>query len=144
MIRRPPRSTRTDTLFPYTTLFRFLLEYGVLGFPIFYGLFLTGIWKAGRTLFDLGPTDREVSLLIPLIIAMSNWLIIKSIFAQADNNPLIFAMLGMMTALIWRARNRADQPIQSGTRSEEHTSELQSLMRISYAVFCLKQKKQPH
>src|SRR3546814_2732233 len=68
-------------------------------------------------LFDLGPTDREVSLLIPLIIAMSNWLIIKSIFAQADNNPLIFAMLGMMTALIWRARNRADQPIQSGTPS---------------------------
>src|SRR3546814_9329053 len=61
-----------------------LLEYGVLGFLIFYGLFLTGIWKAGRTLFDLGPTDREVSLLIPLIIAMSNWLIIKSIFAQAD------------------------------------------------------------
>src|SRR3546814_7777365 len=82
-----------------------LLEYGVLGFLIFSGLFLTGIWKAGRTLFDLGPTDREVSLLIPLIIAMSNWLIIKSI------------------------------------RSEEHTSELQSLMRISYAVFCLKKKK---
>src|SRR3546814_13669491 len=97
MIRRPPRSTRTDTLFPYTTLFR------------------SGIWKAGRTLFDLGPTDREVSLLIPHIIAMSNWLIIKSIFAQADNNPLIFAMLGMMTALIWRARNRSDHPTQSGT-----------------------------
>src|SRR3546814_13347584 len=70
-----------------------LLEYGVLGFLIFYDLFLTGIWTAGRTLFDLGPTDREVSLLITLIIAMSNRLIIKSIFAQADNNTLIFAML---------------------------------------------------
>src|SRR3546814_20376950 len=77
-----------------------LLEYGVLGFLIFYGLFLTGIWKAGRTLFDLGPTDREVSLRIPLIIAMSNWLIIKSIFAKADNNPLIFEMRGMMEELI--------------------------------------------
>src|SRR3546814_10647253 len=92
-----------------------LLEYGVLGFLIFYGLFLTGIWKAGRTLFDLGPTDREVSLLILLIIALSNWLIIKSIFAQADNNPLIF-------------------------RSEEHTYEPQSLLLTSYPLFCLKHK----
>src|SRR3546814_2201973 len=75
MIRRPPRSTRTDTLFPYTTLFRSLLYGG-----------LRGDWMAART-----------------------WLL--------------------------RPRQAA-QP----SRSEEHTSELQSLMRISYAVFCLKKK----
>src|SRR3546814_11508883 len=76
MIRRPPRSTRTDTLFPYTTLFR--------------------SWPAAS-------------------------------FTRCHSTP---------TAT---ARGCA-RMIASGTRSEEHTSELQSLMRISYAVFCLKKK----
>src|SRR3546814_12690810 len=71
MIRRPPRSTRTDTLFPYTTLFR--------------------------------------------------------------SGPGVGSAPG-------GARQGRDFPVQGG-RSEEHTSELQSLMRISYAVFCLKKKK---
>src|SRR3546814_6921396 len=70
MIRRPPRSTRTDTLFPYTTLFR-------------------------------------------------------SITANSTHRPQLFDSVGMYDDMI---------------RSEEHTSELQSLMRISYAVFCLKHK----
>src|SRR3546814_1789069 len=81
MIRRPPRSTRTDTLFPYTTLFR------------------SSDW--------LGPTGRRY---FPDFAARSRY-----------------------TAGCWRVRARPD-------RSEEHTSELQSLMRISYAVFCLKKK----
>lgn len=82
-----------------------LLEYGVIGFLIFYGLFVAGLWKAGKTLFERPRLmDWELSLLIPLVIAIGNWIVIKSIFAQADNNPLIFAMLGMMTALILRAR----------------------------------------
>src|SRR3546814_8296739 len=72
MIRRPPRSTRTDTLFPYTTLFR-----------------------------------------------STPWLRFNVAYAQAPT--------------LWRFLARA-------RRSEEHTSELQSLMRISYAVFCLKKK----
>src|SRR3546814_5991030 len=81
MIRRPPRSTRTDTLFPYTTLFR---------------------------------SPRLAS------VPRRNWL--------------------------WKQTGRAPSVLtqQPGAteRSEEHTSELQSLMRISYAVFCLKKKKQ--
>src|SRR3546814_9137844 len=76
MIRRPPRSTRTDTLFPYTTLFR-----------------------------------------------------------SADSEP------GQPRGLIAGVRQRARAAFRQG-RSEEHTSELQSLMRISYAVFCLKKKKE--
>src|SRR3546814_8703671 len=89
MIRRPPRSTRTDTLFPYTTLFR-----------------------SGEGLISVvytvdGPTDDpDVSV-----------------------NPLSALTPGFL-------RN-----IFTAGRSEEHTSELQSLMRISYAVFCLKKKK---
>src|SRR3546814_8827192 len=79
IIRRPPRSTRTDTLFPYTTLFR--------SHPLPHGQ------SAGRGLHAL------------------------------------------------RGVSRRAQKAHGFERSEEHTSELQSLMRISYAVFCLKKKK---
>src|SRR3546814_6178301 len=75
MIRRPPRSTRTDTLFPYTTLFR----------------------------SRKACASRSRAIALPSVLTIASW------------------------------------PISS--RSEEHTSELQSLMRISYAVFCLKKKK---
>src|SRR3546814_7830704 len=85
MIRRPPRSTRTDTLFPYTTLFR---------------------------------SDRDVSS------------IMVAVDAAYDSASVQEAIEGLL-------RERRDL----APRSEEHTSELQSLMRISYAVFCLKKKK---
>src|SRR3546814_4518142 len=86
MIRRPPRSTRTDTLFPYTTLFRSPTGSSPL----------SARWHS---------TSRRLSL--------------ESIRSSA-------------------AACAACSP--NGARSEEHTSELQSLMRISYAVFCLKKK----
>src|SRR3546814_3763794 len=93
MIRRPPSSTRTDTLFPYTTLFRSNLGFlglGIMGYPMARNLLNKGnqvaVWSK-----TTGKVDRLVS--------------------------------------------------EAGARSEEHTSELQSLMRISYAVFCLKKKK---
>src|SRR3546814_11834710 len=91
MIRRPPRSTRTDTLFPYTTLFRSS---------------------------ESPDVHRKV---------------------YANNSPLMFARVsGCGGCRPHRAtRRNADR----NGRSEEHTSELQSLMRISYAVFCLKKKK---
>src|SRR3546814_3864600 len=93
MIRRPPRSTRTDTLFPYTTLFR----------------------SADRSL-DPGHA-RGAGGRIPQPAAG----------VGAAHQPARAARL-----------RGAGRP---GQRSEEHTSELQSLMRISYAVFCLKKKK---
>src|SRR3546814_2995493 len=94
MIRRPPRSTRTDTLFPYTTLFRskFIEKYDIVAAEGDGSMRL--IW-VGLAL-ALVPTDG---------------------FAW-EKGPT------------WRGTQIA--------RSEEHTSELQSLMRISYAVFCLK------
>src|SRR3546814_3430226 len=91
MIRRPPRSTRTDTLFPYTTLFRSRLP--KTSFP------------------DLASAPAVTTSAPPPI----------STTARIGGEP--------------RSRH------QFGLRSEEHTSELQSLMRISYAVFCLKKKK---
>src|SRR3546814_2029452 len=102
MIRRPPRSTRTDTLFPYTTLFR--SKGGGTNATGFLAGLAVGAAKAAET----PPGEPE-----------------------GDG----------------RAGDVDDRGIARGSdgnqvRSEEHTSELQSLMRISYAVFCLKNKKQ--
>src|SRR3546814_3596661 len=91
MIRRPPRSTRTDTLFPYTTLSR--------------------SWAHG-------PKWQTHS------IAGERWNGFDAVRALGDGDDEILLV-----------------PLAGHTRSEEHTSELQSLMRISYAVFCLKKKK---
>src|SRR3546814_7334699 len=88
MIRRPPRSTRTDTLFPYTTLFR----------------------SAPQARPSFPPTGSDTS-----------------IHSAISFNRFQMRKYAMSLRFI-------------GARSEEHTSELQSLMRISYAVFCLKKK----
>src|SRR3546814_2922081 len=94
MIRRPPRSTRTDTLFPYTTLFRSLIA-------------------------ELH--TRSMLSALPACVAVLGlfWFVLES----AKKQTQVFTISGVYF------------------RSEEHTSELQSLMRISYAVFCLKKKR---
>src|SRR3546814_9318923 len=90
MIRRPPRSTRTDTLFPYTTLFR---------------------------------SAHSCAAEVDLAEQLDDLVAAGDVFLDVDGKGLEF--------LAERHRHG---------RSEEHTSELQSLMRISYAVFCLKNK----
>src|SRR3546814_8761019 len=108
MIRRPPRSTRTDTLLPYTTLFR----------------------SAGRSRGSWRILRREVRR--------------RHVGLRRDGDPLNIvetmraAAQGDGAAQLALAKGALEQ----ATRSEEHTSELQSLMRISYAVFCLKKKNQ--
>src|SRR3546814_4417148 len=99
MIRRPPRSTRTDTLFPYTTLFRSIVY----------------MRTAGK---DAGSK------------CMTAFIVEKGMKGFSTAQKL--DKLGM------RGSNTCELEFE---RSEEHTSELQSLMRISYAVFCLKKKK---
>src|SRR3546814_1000612 len=99
MIRRPPRSTRTDTLFPYTPLF------------------------------------RSVPAVVNALGGLAHG--VDNLQRSAESGSMfVFGYLG-----------GGDQPFikanpQASTRSEEHTSELQSLMRTSYAVFCLKKKQQ--
>src|SRR3546814_12580468 len=92
MIRRPPRSTRTDTLFPYTTLFRSV---------------------------DIAPAN------------------------YVSQQDALLADVGILEAGLTAQADGYDAVCIDtvSDRSEEHTSELQSLMRISYAVFCLKKKK---
>src|SRR3546814_1430434 len=98
MIRRPPRSTRTDTLFPYTTLFRSDDEDEVL---------LALAEQLGKFVDHIGGPEESKCLLEPL-----------------------------------EKLATVEETVVRDKRSEEHTSELQSLMRNSYAVFCLKKKKQ--
>src|SRR3546814_3759342 len=111
MIRRPPRSTRTDTLFPYTTLFRSVRRDG------FEGLTASSLLDAGWSLVDLLGHD-----LLALVV----------------EHRLPQELYDL------RVRNAPDVGFVEPLRSEEHTSELQSLMRISYAVFCLNKKKSPY
>src|SRR3546814_6307741 len=102
MRRRPPRSTRTDTLFPYTTLFRSQSEVG-------------GGWVAAGH---------------------------RDVVAAGDLGP---EQLGQAVGEVAQELRRAvGVAVPLRVRSEEHTSELQSLMRISYAVFCLKKKNKIH
>src|SRR3546814_6300507 len=129
MIRRPPRSTRTDTLFPYTTLFRsaitldHLAQFGNaerLAIEILDS-------RASAILGD--PRHRDISE-IGERIAERRQLPVEH---REDLGPIL-GIDHIVDAII--AMDDA-----GARRSEEHTSELQSLMRISYAVFCLKKKK---
>src|SRR3546814_9276648 len=106
MIRRPPRSTRTDTLFPYTTLFR---SRG-------------GVEVSGH--IDIGRRDLRRQRHIEHVEGVDG--VGACALAVADGQHI---------------RAVGDEALGQ-KRSEEHTSELQSLMRISYAVFCLKKKTQ--
>src|SRR3546814_9530761 len=110
MIRRPPRSTRTDTLFPYTTLFR---SHDAV--------------RLGNHLVDLARRDRDC------VRGIGEHEIPRPDPDSVDDHGPVGLERG----------HDVSAPVGRLSRSEEHTSELQSLMRISYAVFCLKKKKQP-
>src|SRR3546814_10741517 len=124
MVRRPPRSTRTDTLFPFTTLFRASYEQR------------RGCWgdeEAGpispcqlRSILNAldGLIEQEPVMVVSPQSVWRPTCIFDCLVTQQADVTRIDAVVGVTTR----------------KRSEEHTSELQSLMRISYAVFCLKKK----
>src|SRR3546814_1478919 len=113
MIPSPPRSTRTDTLFPYTTVFRSLQQ--------------RFVFKCRLDEIAYEPAAHLVDAAVRIAV---------------HRRPSLF--LNVRQELVFERRmlfQRLDElPYLGLDRSEEHTSELQSLMRISYAVFCLKKK----
>src|SRR3546814_6288568 len=116
MIRRPPRSTRTDTLFPYTTLFR------------------SGDARRNATLRPLGincPLTFVPIGIDAVLVAITEKRLCRTQGQRCAEVCLSFK----------DNTHHALRAVEGERRSEEHTSELQSLMRISYAVFCLKKKK---
>src|SRR3546814_2916964 len=132
MIRRPPRSTRTDTLFPSTTLFR--------------SVKLTLEQVARRAGFGLGegtPVAIEVLAVdVAAPVALDHAVGIEQ---RQDDDQRPLAEVARQRRVGRKLVHEAHQRLGAGgfrrvLRSEEHTSELQSLMRISYAVFCLKKK----
>src|SRR3546814_948510 len=136
MIRRPPVSTRTDTLFPYPTLFRSVNESLLLDLP------------AGDYALTVdGRGDLAADYLFRLIDAASATPVVlgASTDARLDtgHETRLFrfdAAAGDDIAIEHVAGGAEGYAYWRLYRSEEHTSELQSLMRISYAVFCLKKK----
>src|SRR3546814_3047710 len=149
MIRRPPRSKRTDTLFPYPTLFRSLARDGAPAGGRQRGRLphrAQGTQDSRRRQrrpfgrpADPTPTDaRKVRLDAALAVAVARG-IPSSGCAAAAGRPRF--LVGASGALPCLRRGRGQElAAEAAPRSEEHTSELQSLMRISYAVFCLKKK----
>ncbi|MBU1378235.1 MAG: O-antigen ligase family protein [Alphaproteobacteria bacterium] len=79
-----------------------LLDYGFIGFALYFGMFARGAWIGARSIVR-GDLDRELQLLLPLSICLINYIIIKSVFSQDDNHPMVFMMLGAVVALSRRA-----------------------------------------
>jgi len=81
------------------------LDYGVLGLIAFHGIIVAAMFYAVRDmLVRKGPLSREDAMLIPIAVCLAAFLVIKWVFAQEDNHPLIFALVGMVVALIYRRR----------------------------------------
>ncbi|MBN9544677.1 MAG: O-antigen ligase family protein [Alphaproteobacteria bacterium] len=78
------------------------LEYGIVGFVIYYGLIFFALYLAGKRAISPEPLRGENALLIPIGIALANFIVIKSVFAQSDNHPIVFMILGMLVALLYR------------------------------------------
>src|SRR3546814_7615105 len=131
MIRRPPRSTRTDTLFPYTTLFR---SWFAQAEP---RRFKTGIFDSTMTYSLTGNALAATRLKLALDARF-----------PGDTDGVDRLFYEFAETLLHHANGEDARAVVAALaaegrgehRSEEHTSELQSLMRISYAVFCLKKK----
>src|SRR3546814_9924442 len=124
MIRRPPRSTRTDTLFPYTPLFRSLLP------------------RKGEQL------PRQAGSAIAVAFDLLDIVIIAVTWRMSHQHQIAMTDNGCqdVVEIVRDTASELSDGLHLGRlgnlRSEEHTSELQSLMRISYAVLCLKKKTQ--
>src|SRR3546814_1339089 len=132
MIRRPPRSTRTDTLFPYTTLFR-------SDQPPVDGAVASHHAVAGD--FLLLHAEVEAAVLDIHVPLLEGALVEQDLQALARGQLAlgVLRLDALLTAADRRLRAHRLEPLKYVLhRSEEHTSELQSLMRITYAVFCLK------
>src|SRR3546814_6585312 len=116
MFRRPPRSTRTDTLLPDTTLFRSRTD--------------ATMKRMAELAMEVDGITHEIAFpgLNPLQ------------FSNTPNNGVVFFTLAPFSERS-RSAEEISAELNAKLRSEEHTSELQSLMRISYAVFCLQKKK---
>src|SRR3546814_3764014 len=133
MLRRPPRSTRTETLVPYATLFRSRLtvrlhhgfDHKVLDQPF--------VLDRGGQRFDSGFPMRHLAGIVRGLLELGE----RHEHLDARHRP---GDCGLGNSVHHTSPSKPHTPHSGSARSEEHTSELQSLMRISYALLCLKTK----
>ena len=87
------------------------LDYGIIGFIIYYGMISIPLYYAGKEIWRNNMKERESTFLVPISIAIIVFLVVKSIFSQADNHPLVFMMLGMVCAICYRINQRDKRAI---------------------------------
>src|SRR3546814_8405051 len=131
MILQPPRTNRNDTLFPYPTLFRALL--GAPGLPGYSASKHAVVGLTKTAALEYARENIRVNAICPGAVLTPMMELVIQDPARAER--IMRAPMGRL------AQPQEIADAAAWLRSEEHTSELQSLMRISYAVFCLKKKK---
>src|SRR3546814_6974753 len=129
MIRRPPRSTRTDTLFPYTTLFRSSRGIFVTERPLY-------IANGNEETVFRAAHDQGLAVMLKGPTGVGKTLLVQAMAIDFGGPLITVACHEDLTAqdLVDRYLHKAGATV----RSEKHTSELQSLMHLSYALFCMK------
>jgi O-antigen ligase len=91
------------------------LEYGVLGFIIYYGMFAIGVAYAAVYAILARNRSGDYLLFLPISLALVNFLVIKSVFSEQDNHPLVFTMLGMLVALACRFHAEQEKDARTAT-----------------------------
>src|SRR3546814_1021387 len=150
MLRRPPRSTRTDTLFPYTTLFR--SRYAVIQMDV-RGRDADSFVQAAEAAIDQqmelptgywiewgGAFENQQRAMAKMAVIVPITIFFIFVLLYTAFNSIKYAALILANDTFATIGGPGAMVVHGQYRSEEHTSELQSLMRISYAVFCLKKK----
>jgi hypothetical protein len=105
------------------------LEYGVIGFVVYYGMFLTAIYQAGMRVLGEPFRERELGLLTATAIALTNFVLIKAVFSQEANHPITFMILGMTIALLYRARVSQAIPVAAAPRGTHISAQTRTGLR---------------
>ena len=106
-----------------------LMEFGFVGFILFYGMFILTVWQCAKTALTYKGNDSEIELLKPIGIAIVTFFIIKSVFAEQYNHPIVFMLIGLALAVSYRAREEAkakdlapaqlSQPVKASRRGPQ-------------------------
>ena len=97
-----------------------VLEFGWIGFLMYFATWGFAIYEAGRMILRTGQKDKELSFLLPAMIALVNFLVIKSVFSQQDNHPFAYMLLGLSVALLYRAKQAEASKERSSARFGAH------------------------
>ena len=93
-----------------------LMDVGFLGFAVYFAMFLRGIWSSAKTAVTY-TVEGELGVMVPMAVALTNFVIVKAVFSQDANHPLVFMMLGGMVALVYRAKLGVALPVTTAGKA---------------------------